>query len=120
MTRTGQAAPPSYVELGVPDTDTARTFYGAVLGWRFSGEAGNGQAETGQHDASGLSIGLHGDDPSSLLEVFFAVDDLDRAAARVTAAGGKLLTSPRESAGFGRHVECEDDQGVRFGLHQPE
>ena len=106
---------PSYVELCVEDADKARSFYGTLLGWSVEGDAGPGQASTG-----GLGVGIHDRDPSSLLEVFFGVDDLDSAMARLAELGGATISDVHaENAAFGRWVECRDDQGVRFGLRQP-
>jgi predicted enzyme related to lactoylglutathione lyase len=114
----GPAAPdgaPSYIELCVDDADKARTFYGALLGWSMDGETGPTQASTG-----GLEVGIHDRDPSSLLEVFFTVNDLNSAVARLAGLGGRTVSEVHaENADFGRWVECQDDQGVRFGLRQP-
>ena len=97
------------------DADKARAFYGALLGWKIESDAGPAQASTG-----GLDIGIHDRDPSSLLEVFFNVKDLDSAVTRVTELGGQTISEVHaENASFGRWVECQDDQGVRFGLRQP-
>jgi uncharacterized protein len=105
---------PSYLELCVDDAQKARAFYGALLGWKTDGDAGPGQASTG-----GLDVGIHDHDPSALLEVFFAVHDLDAAVGRVTELGGRTISEVHaDNAAFGRWVECEDDQGVRFGLRQ--
>lgn len=106
---------PTYIELGVTDADAARAFYGALLGWQPSGDAGPGQADT-----STLSIGIHDHDPKTWFEVFFAVDNLDASLAQVTALGGKIASEVHTESGFGRWAECTDDQGVRFGLRQPE
>jgi predicted enzyme related to lactoylglutathione lyase len=106
---------PSYIELCVEDADKARSFYGALLGWTVEGDAGPGQASTG-----GLGIGIHDRDPSSLLEVFFTVQDLESAVARVVELGGETVSEVHaENPAFGSWVECRDDQGVRFGLRQP-
>jgi len=106
---------PSYIELCVEDADKARAFYGALLGWSTDGAAGPGQASTG-----GLDVGIHDRDPSSLLEVFFTVTDLDAAVARLAELGGRTVSEVHaDNAGFGRWVECQDDQEVRFGLRQP-
>lgn len=105
---------PSYIELCVEDADKARAFYGALLGWAMPGEGGPTQATTG-----GLGVGIHDRDPSALLEVFFAVHDLDSAVARLEELGGQTVSEVHaENAAFGRWVECRDDQGVRFGLRQ--
>jgi uncharacterized protein len=114
----GNPAPhgaPSYIELCVEDADQARSFYGTLLGWTVEGSGGPGQASTG-----GLGVGIHDRDPSSLLEVFFSVDDLDTALARLGDLGGGTVSDVHaENAAFGRWVECRDSQGVRFGLRQP-
>lgn len=104
---------PSYLELGVPDADRARAFYGAVLGWRPGGDAGNGQVDT-----PSLNIGIHGGDDAAHFEIFFAVDDITSAAQQVVQRGGRLVSDPTAAEGFGRFIECADDQGVRFGLRQ--
>ncbi len=106
---------PSYIELCVDDADKARAFFGALLGWRVEGDSGPGQASTG-----GLDVGIHDRDPSSLLEVFFTVNQLESAIARLRELGGQTVSGIHaESASFGRWVECQDDQGVRFGLREP-
>ncbi len=102
---TGQ---PTYVELGVRDVQAAKTFYGGLFGWE---PAGPGQVETDT-----LSIGIHGGDDAAHFEVFFAVDDLEASIERVRALGGQVLGGINDSPGFGRWVECADDQGVRFGM----
>ena len=104
---------PSHVELGVEDPDKARAFYGELLGWRPSGDSGPGQVGT-----ASLSIGIHGGDPRSIHEVFFAVDDLEVALAEVTRLGGAQTSGINDSGDFGRWAECTDDQGTVFGLHQ--
>lgn len=105
---------PSYVELGVPDADKARAFYGQLLGWAATGSAGPGQVET-----PGLSIGIHDADPLAAFEVFFAVDDLEQSLATLAEIGGQVTGEIHDSPGFGLWVECIDDQRVRFGLRQP-
>ena len=86
----GPAAPdgaPSYIELCVADADKARTFYGALLGWKMEGDEGPTQASTG-----GLDIGIHDRDPSSLLEVLFTVNDSDSAVAKLAELGGRTVS----------------------------
>jgi predicted enzyme related to lactoylglutathione lyase len=38
--------------------------------------------------------------------------------AKLGELGGRLVGDIHDSPGFGRWVECADDQGVRFGLRQ--
>jgi predicted enzyme related to lactoylglutathione lyase len=105
---------PSYIELGVPDVDAARQFYGSLLGWATSGLGTGGEVQTPT-----LPIGIHGGDPEAQFELFFTVDDLDVSIAQVNELGGSVLGDAHDSDDFGRWVECRDDQGVRFGLRQP-
>jgi predicted enzyme related to lactoylglutathione lyase len=102
---------PTYLELGVRDAQAAKSFYGSLFGWTFAGP--------GQVDTATLSVGLHGGDDAGHFEVFFAVDDLEASMASVADLGGQLIGQINETPGFGRWVECADDQGVRFGLRQP-
>lgn len=101
---------PTYVELGVPDVAAAKAFYGGLLGWQPSAR--------GQVDTASLPIGFHGSDPNAHFEVFFRVADLDVASKRVVELGGRIVRERHDAPGFGAYVECADDQGVRFGLHQ--
>lgn len=104
---------PTYIELGVPDADRARAFYGALLGWQLSGDSGPGNADTPT-----LQIGLHSDDPAAEMLIFLAVDDLDTSLGQLTSLGGTQHGDVRSDPGFGRFAVCSDDQGVRFALHQ--
>lgn len=109
------AGQPSYIELGVTDADKARAFYGGLFGWQPSGAAGPGQVDTGT-----LSIGIHDGDDAAHFEVFFTVDDLEQSVQKLSALGGRTISGINTSSGFGRWIECADDQGVRFGMRQPD
>lgn len=109
----------SFFELGVGDTDKARTFYGQLFGWEFVDEGTGATIET-----PNIPGGLHGGDPGASPYLFFRVDDLAAALERVRALGGDIGdyksgededTVPR----FGRFQTCTDDQGSTFGLHEP-
>jgi predicted enzyme related to lactoylglutathione lyase len=49
--------------------------------------------------------------------VYFRVPDVDAAAERITAAGGRILNGPMEVPGGDRIVNAMDPQGAAFGLH---
>lgn len=107
------AGEPSHFEVGVPDARRAQAFYGQLLGWTFRTTKGdNAWIET-----PGVRGGLHGDDTSNI-QVYFSVPDLEAAVRRVRELGGEAGEPGPEEAS-GRYVSCRDDQGVRFGLHQP-
>ena len=109
----------SFFELGVEDPDRARAFYGALFGWKLE-RFGGGFSING----SNVPGGLHGGDAGASPYLFFKVDDIDAAAARVRELGGSVedVSGDGEADSiekFGRFKLCRDDQGSAFGLHEP-
>jgi uncharacterized protein len=112
----------SFIEFGVGEVGRAEHFYGELFGWRFEpGPSGEQAGATVQ--IPGTGAGLHPDDAGVWPYVFFRVDDLDAAVERVQELGGSVDAAPDETAEmvttFGRFRMCGDDQGSRFGLHEP-
>ncbi|HYH90378.1 MAG TPA: VOC family protein [Solirubrobacteraceae bacterium] len=111
----------SFFEIGVGDPERGRRFYEGVFGWRFEpGPSGSGFVIT----TPNVTGGMHGGDAGAVPYVFFEVDDLDAAVARVRELGGEVDESDtgggdEADARFGRYRFCRDDQGSAFGLHQP-
>ena len=111
----------AFFELGVEDADKGRAFYEGVFGWGFErGPSGSGWVI----DAGNVRGGMHPGDRGAAPLVFFAVDDIDAAVARVQELGGSVDEMDVEGdessqAEFGRFKLCRDDQGSPFGLHQP-
>ena len=109
-----------FFELGVEDAERGRRFYEGVFGWRFErGPSGSGWAIS----TPGVPGGMHGGDRAAAPYVFFVVDDIDAATARVEELGGQVLDMDVEGDAasqerFGRFKLCTDDQGSPFGLHQ--
>ena len=102
---------PSYLTIEVVDSARTRTFFGEVLGWRFSpGRIEDGWDVEGVVPMSGLSGG-HAVDT---VVPMYRVDDVAAAVERVRAAGG-TATDPVAQP-YGRTSECVDDQGTRFYL----
>jgi predicted enzyme related to lactoylglutathione lyase len=110
----------SFFEIGVDDAEKGRAFYAGLFGWTFEpGPSGAGYV-IGTPNIPG---GMHGGDPGAMPYLFFDVDDIDQAIARITGLGGTVLDLDVEGdqdsqAEFGRFKLCEDDQGSPFGIHQ--
>ena len=110
-----------FFELGVQDAERGRAFYEALFGWRFEpGPSGEGFTIA----TPTIAGGMHGGDAGAAPYVFFDVDDIDVATARVRELGGEVVDVGVEGteesvAQFGRFKLCRDDQGSTFGLHQP-
>lgn len=110
----------SWFEMGVGNPDRARAFFGGLFGWEFADERGGASIRT-----PNVPGGIHGGEEGHPgVYLFFEVDDIDAALARVRELGGEAggfdsSEDPETEARFGRFVMCHDDQGVPFGLHQP-
>jgi uncharacterized protein len=104
---------PSHFEIGVPDTESARRFYGELFGWTFEG------TDHGAHVGTrGMPGGIHVEKEPSI-QIFLDVPNLDEAAERVVELGGEVDEGSSEGAD-GRYLHsCRDNQGVPFGLHEP-
>ncbi|MDX2165786.1 MAG: VOC family protein [Deltaproteobacteria bacterium] len=100
-----------YFTLPVADLAKGRAFYRGLFGW---------QLAAGEHYAhienttppGGLVQG-----PGDTAQVWFRVDDIGAAVARVRELGG--VASPPSESPSGWSADCRDDQGTRFSLWQP-
>jgi predicted enzyme related to lactoylglutathione lyase len=103
-----------YFTIGAADSDRARTFYGALLGWQFApGNVPGGWHITGASPPGGL----HGGAPEPGIDVYFQVEDIRAAVARVRELGGEAGDVQETAAGA--YAGCRDDQGIRFNLFAP-
>lgn len=99
----------------------AKDFYGRLFGWHIV----DGPAEQGHY-----TICLKDDRPAAAITVaqdenaptvwttYLASSDVDAAAGRVTAAGGRVLNGPMDVPGAGRAAFCADTSGGTFGIWQ--
>lgn len=112
---------PAFFEIGVENTERAKTFYAALFGWQLQpGPSGEGF----MIDTGGIPGGMHGGDKAATPYLFFRVDDMEAAISRVAELGGQVEEMNVEGdadsvAKHGRFKLCSDDQGSPFGLHQP-
>jgi predicted enzyme related to lactoylglutathione lyase/mannose-6-phosphate isomerase-like protein (cupin superfamily) len=105
----------THLELGAPSGKPSAEFFGALFGWPVHAmQADNFFAQT-----PAGTLGIHPGDDAKEIVPYFCVADLDRAVARVRELGGTAPDPGAAEAGFGRFAQCEDPQGVKFGLHQP-
>ncbi len=104
---------PSWLELNTPDPGRAREFYGALFGWTFEDDL---CLLNGLPIAAIRPLGEGYEGPE--WTVFFAADDCDGVAGRVSAAGGRIVRAPYEDGMRGRAALVSDTVGARFGLWQ--
>ena len=123
---------PSWVDTEQRDLEAAKRFYGGLFGWTFTEATPPGTplryvvAQLGGQDVAGLSGPA---DPHATPEpgarthspawnTYVAVDDSDAAAARIEAAGGRVLQPPSDAGEGGRWAVCADPAGVEFRVWQ--
>ena len=108
-----------YWTLTVPDVDRAAAFYGGVLGWTFEpAEPGDGGDHRYRHVSNtSVPMGVHDDPAAAPQTLYYRVDDLAAATARVTELGGEVLEVTDYASGG--NARCRDDQGVEFDLWKP-
>lgn len=112
---------PCWVDYGAADLDAARAFYTDVLGWTYTGGepeyGGYLTCQTRGQAAAGMAPQM---DPSESPRwtTYFASDDADACATRITEAGGTVVVQPMDVGPMGRMVIALDPQGNPFGLWQ--
>jgi predicted enzyme related to lactoylglutathione lyase len=111
----------AFFELGVQDAARGRKFYESLFGWAFS--PGPSGGDGGMITTPNVPGGIHGGDAGASPYLFFRVEDIDAAVARVRELGGSVdgtdLDGDEEvKVSYGRFVLCRDDQGSPFGLYQ--
>ena len=114
----------SWHELATTDADAALKFYQEVFHWQTGqvmdmGEMGKYQIFNRPHGQVG---GIMNKPPQMASvppnwQIYFRVPDVDAAAERIKAAGGKILNGPMDVPDGDRILNAMDPQGAAFGLH---
>jgi predicted enzyme related to lactoylglutathione lyase len=114
----------SWHELATTDPKAAMTFYQDVFGWQPGqsmdmGEMGMYQMFNRPHGQIGgiMKKPAQMADMPSNWQIYFRVPDVDAAAERIKAAGGKVLNGPMDVPDGDRILNAMDPQGAAFGLH---
>ncbi|MFD0418767.1 VOC family protein [Streptomyces sp. NPDC127108] len=113
---------PNWLDLGVPDTDAAVSFYSAVFGWQFqsAGPEGGGYGFFVQDDKTVAGLGpLTEEGASSAWTLYFHTADADATAKAVEQAGGRVRVPPGDVFSFGRMGQFSDPAGADFAVWQP-
>lgn len=113
---------PDWLDLGTPDPQAARTFYGGVFGWTFqsagpdAGGYGFFQLD-GKDVAATGPLGEAGARPA--WNLYFATPDADASAALIRDAGGTVRSGPLQVMEAGRMLQATDPGGAEFSLWEP-
>jgi uncharacterized protein len=120
MTRPNPGVP-NWVDLGTADLPDATRFYTQLFGW----EAEVSSQEYGGYTtfrldgrATAGAGPLFGEGQPTAWSTYIATDDADSVAARVEAAGGKVLVAPFDVMYQGRMAAFLDPTGAPFTVWQ--
>ncbi|HWO61547.1 MAG TPA: VOC family protein [Umezawaea sp.] len=111
---------PTWIDLGIPDLERAKGFYGALFGWEFT-SAG---AEAGHYTTALLdgrrvaALAPNEGETEFWWNVYFAVDDCDSVVKSVVGSGGRVTVEPMDVMTEGRMALAIDPTGAPFGLWQ--
>ncbi|MEZ4519071.1 MAG: VOC family protein [Chloroflexota bacterium] len=100
------------------DTDTAREFYKTVFGWTDSvDESGYiAFAQDGRVQAGGMAISPEMGEVPPNWSVYFLVEDMDTAVARVKELGGTVINGPFPAGTMGPMAVVSDPRVVSLIL----
>jgi predicted enzyme related to lactoylglutathione lyase len=112
----------SIVHFDVPaeNTERAKKFYSALLGWKFETFPDmqyNLITTTNLDGTPGVGGGMGKRmEPSQRMMNYFGVPSLDIAMKQVKSLGGKVMSEKMAVPGMGFLVSCMDTEGNAFGL----
>lgn len=112
-------------ELNTRDAETAKAFYGALVGWTFDEMTmPDGSYWVAMQDGkpAGGIFTMAGPDFEGVPEHWFtylAVDDVDTRVERVSAAGGQVIRPAFDVPGVGRIAIVKDPLGAVLGIMTP-
>lgn len=106
----------NYFEVGSPDPDSARTFYGSLFDWTF-GESSSVGYQMVNGDKGGLwnTTSLEG---RSWAIFYVQVDDVKAAIAKAESLGASVVL-PFVDNGAIEFAHLLDPDGNRFGVWRP-
>jgi predicted enzyme related to lactoylglutathione lyase len=122
-----------HFEMGFENRDRMKAFYETAFGWQtqsLGAEMGNYVVVTTTATGPDGRPTTHGainggfyerpQDPAAHApSVVIAVNDVQEAMQKITAAGGTLLGEPMEIPGVGQYVSFRDPEGNRVSILQP-
>lgn len=115
---------PCWVDTSQPDPEAAVAFYGELFGWEFEDVMPPGSP--GQYaiarirggDVAAVGSQSQGAPPTAVWNTYVWVADADETAARVRAAGGRVLMEPGDVMDAGRMAVFADPAGAAFCVWQ--
>jgi predicted enzyme related to lactoylglutathione lyase len=117
-----------WIDIEQADVEAAARFYGGLFDWTYverttpETELRYFIAQLDGEDVAGIGqISASDDSPAhpASWNTYIAVENVDDAAARLVAAGGRVTEPPSSVGEAGRTASCVDPEDVPFRLWQP-
>ncbi|MFF2200231.1 VOC family protein [Streptomyces sp. NPDC058145] len=113
---------PCWADAMFGDLESAKNFYGEVLGWTFgesSSEYGNyTQAYADDQAVAAVVPPMPGQEGQSQWCLYFASPDAAATAERIRDNGGEVLMEPMQVGEFGTMCLAREPSGAVFGVWQ--
>ena len=114
---------PMWVDLGTPDLAGSTQFYSKLFGW----DADEPVAEAGGYTllrqngkvVAGIGPIMMEGQPTAW-STYVCTEDADETAAKVQAAGGKVIAPPMQVMNQGKMAVFQDPTGAYIGVWQPQ
>jgi uncharacterized protein len=104
-----------HFEIPAADSARAKEFYSALFGWQFQsyGDMDYHMTQVDEQQGGAVSGMQQGEHPT----VYFDVDDIDAATAKVRELGGQA-DDKQPVPGMGWFAACKDVNGTNFSVWQ--
>jgi predicted enzyme related to lactoylglutathione lyase len=111
----------SWNELMTNDVDAVKSFYGQLFGWTFEDAPMDTMTYTlvkadGEETAGIMPMPPDAGEMPPAWGMYVTVDDVDAAAEKVVALGGKLVVPAQDVPDVGRFCVVSDPQGACIGM----
>jgi predicted enzyme related to lactoylglutathione lyase len=115
---------PCWVDTSQPDPEAAVAFYRGLFGWDLEDTMPPGSpgkyfiARLSGRDVAAVGSQPQGAPPAAAWKTYIWVQSADESAAKVRAAGGRVLTDPFDVTDAGRMAVFTDPEGAAFCVWQ--
>jgi uncharacterized protein len=112
-----------HFEIAADDPNRAAEFYKSAFGWqiqKWEGPVDYWLVGTGNKEEPGIDGGINSRANQKNQPIVNTIDvaSFEDAAAKIKAAGGKVLTPKMGVPGVGWMAYCTDTEGNQFGIMQ--
>ncbi|AXB44006.1 VOC family protein [Amycolatopsis albispora] len=115
---------PNWTDLPTTDQESAKAFYGRLLGWEFQDDPVPGGGVYSMALKNGSAVAALSAQPPAqrgmppMWNTYFAVENVDTTCAKIEPTDGKLVMAPFDVADYGRMAVASDPGGAVFCLWQ--